>query len=601
MPQFVLRALFMAMVAMMAIACASPVATESHDFVQERDIQDALILARQGKLRLNGEAVPATRADVVAAIRAMINDEVVAAARMGSTRPAPYAENGLTVNPFAPVVRTTLTLSSAPLPEPERRTIGAAIAARHTLTSEARARLTAPPQTAVSTSDPTQMPALGARLLSGPRALLYHDGTVIDPGRPIHGTSGDSVLRFSLQPSPITTSTGVVRGVSVNLRLGGAEVGALSAPPDEEWQTPLSAKVYDIQRTGLFRTSGRLMLLDTRTQPYEFGVLGRWNQPRLYLIAYRYEPLTGLVVQYEETIALPVAPAISGGPLPWVVGGGHVFAGSIALLPGAPGSRRDFVVTDNFNGTYCSAGERTYYGLCALDSRMAGAVRVGRIQGMGPDGFYEVITPPPPGHPELAGIAGIYPGAHSAFHSVIGDQVCFSVTWSADQNAVPDEAGMGIHCLSRSDLLNRTIPPFAKTGDPLFGGARVASYHQLVRGTPGFGDLTDGVDNDRFHHLEWVYWMRAPADAVNQGCPWLSALRRVNIRTGATELVICDRSFFAWTNEVSSVPSVTGLPVTNILPSVGQEYNNPNLNYLVAVGERREEYFSARMPVVLPF
>lgn len=61
----------------------------------------------------------------------------------------------------------------------------------------------------------------------------------------------------------------------------------------------------------------------------------------------------------------------------------------------------------------------------------------------------------------------------------------------------------------------------------------------------------------------------------------------------------CDRDYFAWTNEVSSAPSITGLPVSNILPSVGQEYNNANLNMLVALGLRPEVYFASRMPTVI--
>lgn len=444
---------------------------------------------------------------------------------------------------------------------------------------------------------------------------LYHDGTVTSPARAIHGTSGDAVLRFSFTPSPTPTPAGDFRDVTVNLRIGGGLVGALAAPPGG-WRTPLTGKVYNVTRTGLISTAGRMIVLDTQTQPVEFGTTGTWRAAKLYVYAYSYTPFAGFHSSLLHTVTLPAAPAVApspSNPVPWAIGGGIVFAGSIALLDvdatentpisGWP----NVVVTDNFNGIYCATGGLTAFGLCALDSRMAGGVRAGIIQGVGPDGPYNVITPPPPGSPpSLAGVVGIYPGAHSVTSVVVRDaiglrhdKICWSVSWSNLPDGSPDTAAMGLHCIGRADLLSPVIPPFAKTGDPAFGGVSAPSYQLVVPGSAGLADLTDALDNDRFNAPSMLYWMRAPADASNVGCPFYSALRRVNLDNGRVELVRCDREFFAWTNEVSSAPSVTGLPVSNVLPSVGQEYNNVNLNMLITLGTWPGVYFSSRMPTVI--
>lgn len=447
--------------------------------------------------------------------------------------------------------------------------------------------------------------------------VLAHDGTVIDgPARAIHGTAGDPVLRFSISPSPTPIAGGgEYRGVAVHLQVGGIAVGQLPAPPGEPFATPLAIKLYNVQRHGLLSTSGRFVLLDTRTQPVEFGTLGVWRAAHLYYYAYSFNPVTGFQATHLETVVLPAAAiAPAGSPVPWVPGSGIVFAGSIALLDRAAvendpiSTRPDVVVTDNFSGgVFYTQGGSLQLGL--LDSRMAGGVRAGVISGFGPDGAYNVITPPPPGAPpSFYGTVGIYPGPHSTAHVVLRneggavrrDEVCFTVSWSNNADGSPNPSAMGIHCIGTSELTNASIPVFAKTGDPAFGGVSVPSYRLLVPGTTGLADLTDALDNDRWtaDGARWLYWMRAPADAVNVGCANRSALRRVNVDTGAIQLVKCDADFFSWTNEVASSPSFTGFSgLSKILPSVGQEYNNPNLNFLIALGTPRA-YFAARMPTV---
>lgn len=446
-------------------------------------------------------------------------------------------------------------------------------------------------------------------------SVLYNDGTVTNPARPIHGSRGDYVLRFSFTPSEVTAAPTAPR-VAVNLQVGGAYVGQIQAPVGEVWRTPLTSQHWNVQRTGLLSVSGRMVILDAQTQPVEFGTTGVWRDAKLFFYQYSYNPFTGFQATHYRTVTLPKAtPTIPSptNPFPWVIGSGAVFPGSIALLS-VPATENqtittdpEVVVTDNFNGVYYTSDNLSVINLGILDSRMAGGVRAGVIQGVGPDGNYDVITPPPPGSPpEYAGVIGIYPGAHSvtsvvvrnSIGTVTQNRICWSVSWSNNPDGSPNPQGMGLHCLDRDELTNQLIPPVAKTHDPAFGGFGM-SHAVVVPGTQGLGDLVDALDNDRWNAPNMLYWMRAPSDSVNQGCAFYSALRRINLNTGVVELVKCDRSMFGWTNETSSSPTFIGFPVSKQIPSVGQEYNNSNLNMLVALGLRPEVYFQSLMPTVI--
>ncbi len=446
-------------------------------------------------------------------------------------------------------------------------------------------------------------------------SVLYNDGTVTNPARPIHGSRGDYVLRFSFTPSEVTAAPTAPR-VAVNLQVGGAYVGQIQAPVGEVWRTPLTSQHWNVQRTGLLSVSGRMVILDAQTQPVEFGTTGVWRDAKLFFYQYSYNPFTGFQATHYRTVTLPKAtPTIPSptNPFPWVIGSGAVFPGSIALLS-VPATENqtittdpEVVVTDNFNGVYYTSDNLSVINLGILDSRMAGGVRAGVIQGVGPDGNYDVITPPPPGSPpEYAGVIGIYPGAHSVTSVVVRNssgtitqnKICWTVTWSNNSDGSPNLQGMGLHCINRDEFTNPLIPPVAKTHDPAFGGIGM-SHAVVVPGTQGLGDLVDALDNDRWNAPNMLYWMRAPADSVNQGCAFYSALRRINLNTGVVELVKCDRSMFGWTNETSSSPTFIGFPVSKQIPSVGQEYNNSNLNMLVALGLRPEIYFQSLMPTVI--
>jgi hypothetical protein len=208
------------------------------------------------------------------------------------------------------------------------------------------------------------------------------------------------------------------------------------------------------------------------------------------------------------------------------------------------------------------------WGFALYDLRFMGAPH-GPVEGVGLDADgnispYTLLTPAPPGFPP--GV-GLFPGAHSITYAALTDEVCFTVT-------VPG----GIYCIDRAALLDTGLPPFAKSGDFMTGTWGLV--RPVVPPTPGLGDLTDGLDYDRFAPASpWLYWQRAPADVVGGGC---NVLRRVHLETGVIQELACDNETFAWANEISVLPPlISGSPLTTILSSVGQEYNNPDVNVLL--------------------
>lgn len=607
MRNFKLFALFAAMLG----ACAPSPAPSTGGDLNASERRELAVAAERGVIHENGHPVDA---DGAMRVYRALEAQERAMAPEGATQHRVYRQP-VEETPSTHEVRT-LAMSPNAIAPTEAQRIARRVREVYTPTSQ----MIADGQRALANRTIPVVQSSETRTLSStiPVGLIYNGGLVTNPGRPIHGTAADPVLQFSFTPSPSVVFT--APSVAVNLQLGGAFVGSLPAPPGEVWRTPLTGKVYNVVQSNLLSVQGRIIVLDVQTQPVEFGTTGTWRDAKLYVYSYSYSPLAGFQATHLRTVVIPKAPqAPVGSPTPWVVGAGVVFPGSIAFLS-VPATENtlistdpDVVVTDNFNGIYCTSNNLNAVGLCALDSRFVGGIRAGVIQGVGPDGPYDVITPPPPGTPppgqpgSLAGIVGIYPGAHSVASvvvrngsgSITRDSICWSVSWSNNPDGSPNPQGMGLHCINRSDLTNVMIPPFAKTHDPFFGGVGVASHQVVVPGTQGLGDLVDALDNDRWNAPGMLYWMRAPADSVNLGCPNYSALRRINLNTGSIELVVCNRSMFGWTNETSSSPTFTGFPVSKQVPSVGQEYNNPNLNMLISLGLRPEVYFQSRMPTVL--
>jgi hypothetical protein len=389
----------------------------------------------------------------------------------------------------------------------------------------------------------------------------------LDGGAAIHGVAGDQVLLFALVPS---ASPDRAPGVYVRRRLDGANAGALTAPTGG-WRVPLSMKIRTFRRSGLSNTEGEALVLDNRVPPALAG-----TQPaRLYRYSYRYTPGSGLSTALISEHVLPLNTVAPGAGLP----NGLIYPGSIALLP-----NQQVVVTDNISGALWVSEGLDQWRMAAIDPRWA-AAPFGPVQGVGlaQSGRiepYTLLVPAPPGFPP--GL-GLYPGSHSIAYARVSDEVVWAVT-------VPG----GIYAMPRSVLLDVNLPPFAKSGDPTAGS--LGSTRRLVPPTAGLGDLTDGLDYDRFRpDSEWVYWQRAPADVAGGG---FNTLRRVSLIDGRIQIVARDNRIYAWANEISVLPPlINGSPFTTILSSVGQEYNNPDVNALLGGVPR---YFApSNLPLVI--
>ena len=261
----------------------------------------------------------------------------------------------------------------------------------------------------------------------------------LDGGAAIHGVAGDQVLLFAVVPS---TSPDFVPGIYARRRLDGANAGALAAPSGG-WGVPLSMKIRTFQRTGPGRTEGEALVLDNRVPPALAG-----TQPaRIYRYRYRYTPASGLTTQLLSEHVLPLNSVAPGAGLP----DGLIYPGSIALLPGD-----QVVVTDNISGALWVSDGLDSWRMAAIDPRWA-AAPAGAVQGVGlaQSGLiepYTLLVPAPPGFPP--GL-GLYPGSHSIAFASLSDEVVWAVT-------VPG----GIYAMPLSVLLDSSVPPFAKSGDP---------------------------------------------------------------------------------------------------------------------------------------
>ncbi len=405
--------------------------------------------------------------------------------------------------------------------------------------------------------------SLADPLWSGPP----HVAAEFSGGFAIHGVAGDQVLLFALVPS---ASPDKAPGVYAKKRVGGADAGSLVAP-STGWGVPLSMKITEFQRTGLGTTHGQALILDNRVPPALAGT----QAARIYRYSYSFSVQGGLSSQLLSEHVLPLNTVAPGAGLP----NGLVYPGSIALLP-----NNGVVVTDNFTGGLWVSDDLSQWRLAAIDPRWSGTFG-GPVQGVGlaQSGEiepYTLLTPAPPGSPP--GL-GFYPGSHSIAYAALTNEVVWAVTLPG-----------GIYGMPLGVLLDTNVPPFAKSGDP--GQGTLGSVRLLVPPTSGLGDLTDGVDYDRFHpSSEWVYWQRAPADVAGGG---FNTLRRVSLITGQVQVVASDNTVYSWANEISALPPLLNAsPLTTIISSVGQEYNNPDVNALLNGVSR---YFSpSRMPFVV--
>jgi len=373
-------------------------------------------------------------------------------------------------------------------------------------------------------------------------------------GFQIHSVAGDTALLFAVQPSD---APGRARGVHVARRLDGLSLTDVT-PPDEGWATPLSVIVQSFERSPL-GSSGVLIVLDAGVTPANVGQA----PARLYRYAYHYRPLSGLSTTLTETHLLPLNTQPSGA-----FPNGIVYPGAPAILPSG-----QIAVADSLVGSiWLSDASLSTWTMALIDPRLGAAPGL-PVAGVGLDhsGHISPYTYAAPPFPGLPPGFGLYPGVHSEMYVEATDEVCLVVTASPG----------GIYCIAHAALVDLATPPFAKT------------FRTLVPPTPGVSDLTDGLAYDHYAPTSpWLYWERAPADVIGGGC---NAIRRVNVHTGSIELLACDNHVLSWANEISVLPPlVTGSPLTTLLLSVGQQYNNPDVNAAITT----PSYFSpSRMPI----
>lgn len=400
-------------------------------------------------------------------------------------------------------------------------------------------------------------------------ALLESGGYAVGPvvlaefpeGFQIHCVDGDTALLFAVQPSD---APGRSRGVHVARRIGGANLPDV-APPPEGWATPLSIVIEGYSRLPIGGSEGTFLLMDAGVTPAQIGTL----PARVYRYSYRYRPSQGLVTTLLETHLLP----LNTQPLaPGYFPDGIFYPGELTILPGGRVAVPDAI----WGSVWVSDENLENWALALIDPRFMAAPG-GPITGVGYDSSGELspYTYAPP--------FGLYPGMHALTHAAATDEVCFPVTASPG----------GIYCIGRDVLLDASVPPFAKSGD--FMAGTWGAVRVLVPPTPGVSDLTNGVTYDRYApESPWLYWQRAPADEIGGGC---NALRRVHLATGEVQMLVCDNEIFNWANEIAALPPlIPGSPLTTILSSVGQQQNNPEVNFAISTPSY---YAPSRMPITV--
>ena len=373
-------------------------------------------------------------------------------------------------------------------------------------------------------------------IVFGPSVAATFEG-----GFPFHGAGGDEILLFGVQPSH---SPDKGPGIVVASRSSGNEIGSVTPPP-VGWRTPLSIEVYDFDRDGL-STEGSFIVLDAGVEPRLAGTAPGY----IHRYSYSYSPEDGLVTTWLETHVLPLA----GPPSPELPTGLLLPMG-FTLLPDG-----EIAVTDGLIGSIWVAGSTFEdWHLAMIDPRFAPGLGVPDISGIGraPSGGTRPYTlrlpsPFPDGPPAT-------PGIHSITYAEITDEL---VTLRTAQPG-------GLYAISRSDLLDTTVPPFAK-GEFL---------REVVPPQIGLSDLTDGIVYDRFHpDSPWVYWQRATSDEIGGGS---NVLRRVHLLTGKIQEVARSNTLYDWTSNLSVLPSPGNAPFSVVLSAMGQEENNPEVNVLL--------------------
>jgi len=354
-------------------------------------------------------------------------------------------------------------------------------------------------------------------------------------GFAIHGVDGDERLLFVVAPSHTPDQE---HGVLVSHRLTGRHLGMVAEPPGG-FLEPTSIQIERYTTRGS-RTEGVFIINDNGGPPALAGMV-----PTLvHRYRYAYSRRDGFRSQWLETHRLPFGPPPPPGTLPT----GIVYTAGFLRVP----SGQTLVNDTALGAIWIDDGSLDHWRLAVMDPDLFGGhcddiAGVGRAPGGGTR-HYKLQTP-----------FNLCPGVHSMTHVALTDEVCVNRTTPPG----------GIFCWNRETLLDATIPP------PIMGTLKRA----LVPPAPGLSDLGDGVTYDRYHpDSRWLYFARSPADAA---VGFANTIWRVDVRTGAVQVVVRDNQLLDWTSNIAALPPLFPTSRTTIFASVGQEENNPEVNVLL--------------------
>lgn len=379
----------------------------------------------------------------------------------------------------------------------------------------------------------------------------------------------DSVVVFAAQPSPTVSGAPRLFGYT---QLGGVPF-QVQMPAGSPLGTPLRIVKVSSRQTGLFRSEGRLLILDAVIQPAQLFDPTATSSFRIYEVSYSWSPInlaTPLTLSVINTYTI----ARNSNP-PGVQPNGMVYPSGLALLRDGSIAVGDeagqmFVKKPN-EPAFLPRFANPFYGF-----GLNGPLSVRGRYWNGSSNVVGNVSFMPPG--PVPGL-GFYPGHHDV-QSVQGataaqDRVCivvgcgsnFSPTFEQIPGCGP---ATGISCVSTAALLDDSISPLAKPVVPVVAG-------------PG-SEYIDGVAVVG----QQLYYARGPADAGNVGCVNGNSIRRINLGAASpsSELLYCDTTSFTrfnWTSGLGAVELLPGLTV--IYAGQGQELNSSSVNSLLSADQ----------------
>ena len=300
-------------------------------------------------------------------------------------------------------------------------------------------------------------------------AAIPFTAAVMGQGTVTKDVEADSVVVFAAQPSP--TSSGAPR------LFGYTQVGGIpfeiAMPSGSPLGSPLRIVKVSTHRTGLFRSEGRLLILDGVIQPAQLFDPTATSVFRVYEVSYSWSPanlVTPLALTVENTYTI----ARNTNP-PTAQPNGMVFPSGLALLRDGSIAVGDeagqlFVKKPN-EPVFLPRFANPFYafginGPLSVRGRYwnGSANVVGNVSFMPPGpapgiGFF-------PGHHDVQSVRGAT-AANDRVCLVVGCGSNYSPTFDLIPGCGP---ATGISCVSAAALLDDSISPLAKPIVPVVYG-----------------------------------------------------------------------------------------------------------------------------------